>query len=1421
MVALGIARPQHGNVRMRHEARSSAPPRRGIIVRPFDGQVTDSGKKLGIIPDRVFALESGDKGERRNYSSRLRISSLARYLDVTNIFLLFQSPESNTPPDFPMKNCSQSRILSRSIGKRSNRAFILDRSIATRVSAKLFAIGLGIWAGAVSPSVMAATFIWDGGAGNANMDTAANWNPDTVPNGANSDVAQWNGTVAGNLSLTYTAAGTGAGLANAPGVSLDIASTQVGNVTINEASGTVGLRMQNITVASGAGALTFGGLAGTDNLTLSSSAVPNNTFTNNSSNPVTFSSDVAFAAGNGVTHTLTLTGTGNWNVNTSLIRSGTGTINVVKDGSGAMNLGSVNALGNAAFTIIAGTLDNTSGAALTMTNTTQTWNGNFAFSTAAGTTNNSLNLGTGTVSLGSAAGTSRTITTNGSGLLTSGGVISNGTTANSLIKAGTGGLFLNAGNTYSGGTTLNAGDLQVGTDTALGTGGLMINGGTLTPRLAPRTLANAVTVGGDFTLGAVGVNNSITLAGPVDLGGAVRTITVADTTLSPDATLAGVVSNGGLTKAGAGTLALTGTSSLTGATTVAAGTLLLSGTGSINTSSGITINGSGAKFVQTSSVSSTPAITLTQGTLDGTGVVGAVSVGASSAAILANGNATTATLTTGNLSFSGAATVNIASAATGVGIAAGTLATSGTDGAITININRTGAWNNGANNLISYTSFPSADINDFALGGLIGPALGARQTFGGLILNGNNIAFQVNGTSIYWTGLQSNQWTVNPVGGLQNWKQTSDNVATEFIDGDDVVFNDTPGTNQTVQIDDGNVSTTTITFNNSTAVNYAIASNGGFGISSGSLAKNGTGSVTINTANTYTGGTTINAGTLNASSASALGAGVVTVNAGTLNVSDATALGTGALTMNGGTLDNTSGGPMTLATNNVQNWNGDFTFTGTNSLDVGTGAVNLGGSGSRTITVSANTLAAGEVRSGTTQGLIKQGAGTLAFTSTGVGNAGSLLGGTLEVASGTVQINRTGDVVAGDFTATGLTGNGTIINGAAIERWLIINMTGTQTFSGTLANGDVGALGLSKQGNGTLILTGASSYTGTTTVGGGILNVQNSDALGMSTLVNQAAGNRNSGIQLQGNISLPGSVNFRLSNDGGLQGPATVAYAIDNVSGNNTINGTITLTSGGGNSVIQSDSGALTLAGTVTSDQTRTLILQGASTDANTVSGAISNGTAGINSVSKSGVGTWTLSGANGYTGMTTVSNGTLTINSANSGAGTNVTLNGGSSLVLGNTQALGAASLINLTPAGTATLTYATDGGDTAYQLSMSSGSTFNIVLNRATADSTVTHNLSTAASLSGFGSGTVSFTKGSNVTTLATASFDQFNLGGGGGGNTVISPGPGTNVIIGTATKSNNNVSQTLELGGVTTDNEITGEISNGLATGLIVSH
>ena len=235
-------------------------------------------------------------------------------------------------------------------------------------------------------------------------------------------------------------------------------------------------------------------------------------------------------------------------------------------------------------------------------------------------------------------------------------------------------------------------------------------------------------------------------------------------------------------------------------------------------------------------------------------------------------------------------------------------------------------------------------------------------------------------------------------------------------------------------------------------------------------------------------------------------------------------------------------------------------------------------------------------------GFTKEGSGTLALNSVGAGNDASVIGGTLTVNGGTLQINRTDALDgagSGDLTARGLAGSGTIANGGAYERWLFINTTGNDTFAGTLADGGTGALGLNKQGTGTLTLTGSSSYTGPTTIGGGILNVQNSNALGASRTVNQAAGGRSSGIQLEGGISLPGSVNFSLSNDGA----GAIPYALANISGHNTINGVITMTAGGGFPVIQSDAGSLTLAGSITSDQSRTLISPGPSTEANTVSG--------------------------------------------------------------------------------------------------------------------------------------------------------------------------------------------------------------------------
>jgi len=1116
------------------------------------------------------------------------------------------------------------------------------------------------------------TRTWDaGGTPNNNMDLAANWSGDAVPTGAApGDTAQWDGSVAGPLSLTYTAAGVGANLAAGNGIFLNVTSGQTSPLTINEFSGTAGIRVLNLTVASGAGAVTFGGTAGTDNLNLGSLAALTHTWTNDSSNAVTFGSDVAFGAGGGGAHVLTLTGTGNWNVNSSLIRSGaSGTIAVVKDGTGAMNIGSVNSLGNVSFTINAGTINNSNGAALTTVAASHVLNGDFSFATGASVSPaNDLTLGTGAVSLGAAAGTSRTITTNGAALLTLPTIISNGTTANSLIKSGTGALRLDGANTFSGGFTLNSGTLHIANNAALGTGPLTINGGVIQPRLASRTLANAVTINGDCSLGVTNNNNQLVLSGTVSLGGGTRIVTVPETTQNPDVILSNVISNGGLTKAGAGALAVRGANTFSGATTINGGTLRIDNAGSVNSSSGITIDGADAKLLFTSSVASTPPVTLTQGSLDGTGTIGAVN--AADGTTLANGNGGTAPLTTGNLNFGGAATVNLGVTNSTVGIAAGTLTTSGADGAITLTINKTGTWTNGPNNLISFTSFPSADINDFTYVQPSLPLLGARQQFGGLVLNGNNIALQVDGTSIYWTGLQSNQWTLATISGAKNWKQTSDNLATDYISADDVVFNDSPGSNQIVQIDDDNVIPTTTTFSNST-VNYTIASANGFGINDGTLTKSGAASVTINTANSYFGGTTL--------------------NSGTLNLGNASALGTGAIIINGGTLDNTSGGALIFTSSPAQSWNGDFTFTGSNSLDMGSGAVTAGGSGDRTVTVSANTLAVGELKTATGQSFTKEGAGTLALTSTGAGAAASVVNGTLNVAAGTLQINRTAAPDgnnAGDLTATGLTGAGTITNGANFERWLIINTANPGTFGGTLTNGvGTAGIGFQKQGTGAFTLTGNNSYSGATTVNGGsltitgtnsvggpvnvngsaatpaILNLQNSNALGTSVLT---SANRNSGVQLQGGIVLPNTVTLFTSNDG--TSGATVPYAVASISGDNVINGNITLRDGGGSSIFQADAGAsLKLNGNVsiiTGQGSRGMILQGASTGANEFSGVLSDlSVTSIASIIKNGTGTWTVSGANTYTGVTTVNEGTLLVTGDSPSATGLVTVSAGATL--------------------------------------------------------------------------------------------------------------------------------------------------------------
>ena len=129
---------------------------------------------------------------------------------------------------------------------------------------------------------------------------------------------------------------------------------------------------------------------------------------------------------------------------------------------------------------------------------------------------------------------------------------------------------------------------------------------------------------------------------------------------------------------------------------------------------------------------------------------------------------------------------------------------------------------------------------------------------------------------------------------------------------------------------------------------------------SGTLVKTGSTMLIMSAADSYTGGTIL--------------------TSGTLVINNASALGTGPLTISGGTIDNTFATNLTLGTNNGQFWNGDFAYLGSRySLNLGTGAVSLGGN--RNVTVAANTLTVG--------GAISDGGGVLQPDQIGHGRAGA------------------------------------------------------------------------------------------------------------------------------------------------------------------------------------------------------------------------------------------------------------------------------------------------------------------------------------------------------------------------------------------------------------------------------------------------
>jgi len=227
------------------------------------------------------------------------------------------------------------------------------------------------------------------------------------------------------------------------------------------------------------------------------------------------------------------------------------------------------------------------------------------------------------------------------------------------------------------------------------------------------------------------------------------------------------------------------------------------------------------------------------------------------------------------------------------------------------------------------------------------------------------------------------------------------------------------------------------------------------------------------------------------------------------------------------------------------------------------------------------------------------------------------------------------------------TGTGTVtIDAGGVTPGQTNVTAGSYTFSGGPLGGSGG---IAKSGAGTLTLTGSNSYSGTTSITVGVLNIQHASALGGTAAGTTVASG--AGLQIQGGITVSGE---SLSLVGG--GVSTTG-ALRNISGSNTWTGAIGIDGVAGIGPngdltqvrIHSDGGSLTLSGPIqiaapaASGSASAMLVTGAGNVQ--ISGNIGGGKAGNVSYVTSGgmTGTNTLSGSNSYLGWT-VANGNLTL---------------------------------------------------------------------------------------------------------------------------------------------------------------------------------
>ena len=301
------------------------------------------------------------------------------------------------------------------------------------------------------------------------------------------------------------------------------------------------------------------------------------------------------------------------------------------------------------------------------------------------------------------------------------------------------------------------------------------------------------------------------------------------------------------------------------------------------------------------------------------------------------------------------------------------------------------------------------------------------------------------------------------------------------------------------------------------------------------MTKIGSGTIRFNAVNTYNGLTNINAGRLLWGTSNAF-SGAVTID------------GAGAV------LDLGSGQSGAVGTVIVDHGG---SIVGAGSSLTSTAAFDL-----RSGSVSANLSGANGLAKTTTGSVIVSGADT--FTGPTAISAGTLqLGADNALSSAsavTVAAGATFDLNGFSQSLASLTGSGSITGGSAGGNALTVGLDNTSTtYSGALS----GAADLTKKGAGTLTLSGANVYTGSTNLNAGTVIADSDARLGSGGALRFGGGT----LQAAGNITSSRAISVSA-------GPGTI----------NTNGFTVTLSGSisGSMSLLKSGAGTLKLSGTST-----------------------------------------------------------------------------------------------------------------------------------------------------------------------------------------------------------------------------------------------